>query len=168
MCSITFGAPSKTFNIAGIVSSYAIIPNETLRKKFFGWLEANELGDAHLLAPIATMAAFQHGEAWRKEMLRYIEGNIEALEQYCTEHIPGIKPLRPQASFLVWLDCRELHLDHDSLVRLFVEEAHLALNDGEIFGAEGAGYMRMNVALPRTRLLAALERLAVAVGKVCH
>lgn len=168
MCSITFGAPSKTFNIAGIVSSYAIIPNETLRKKFFGWLEANELGDAHLLAPIATMAAFQHGEAWRKEMLRYIEGNIEALEQYCAEHIPGIKPLRPQASFLVWLDCRELHLDHDSLVRLFVEEAHLALNDGEIFGAEGAGYMRMNVALPRTRLLAALERLAVAVGKVCH
>ncbi len=94
-CSITFGAPSKTFNIAGIVSSYAIVPDEKLRNKFYGWFTVNEFSDPTLFAPIATIAAFREGEEWRREMLDYVQGNIDFVVDYCREHIPAIKPLRP-------------------------------------------------------------------------
>ena len=162
-CSITFGAPSKTFNIAGIVSSYAIVPNDELRRKFFTWLRANELNEPTIFAPIATIAAFKEGEAWRREMLRYVEGNIDFVIDYCSKYIKGIKPIRPQASFLVWLDCRTLHLNHEALVDLFVKHARLALNDGEMFGQGGTGFMRLNVATQRSVLQQAMEQLRQAV-----
>lgn len=162
-CSITFGSPSKTFNIAGIVSSYAIVPCKELREQFYGYLTANEYNDAPIFSPIATIAAFKNGEQWRREMLEYVEGNIDALVEYCAANIPQVKPLRPQASFLVWLDCRALGLSHKELVSLFVDKAGLALNDGEIFGAEGHGFMRMNVGCPRSVIITALERLRTAI-----
>ena len=161
--SITFQAPTKTFNIAGIVSSYAIVPNEEIRKKFYGWLVANEFDEPTLFAPIATIAAFRHGEDYRRQMLAYIEDNVRFVEDFCRQHIPGIRPLRPQASFLVWLNCRDLHLDHDRLLDLFIDKAHLALNDGEMFGPGGEGFMRLNVASPRAIIQQALEQLAAAV-----
>ncbi|MBO5250863.1 MAG: PatB family C-S lyase [Bacteroidaceae bacterium] len=162
-CSITFGAPSKTFNIAGIVSSYAIVPNEQIRQRFFGWLTANELNEPTVFAPIATVAAFQKGEAWRQEMLRYVEANIDFVIDFCKQHLPAIRPLRPQASFLVWLDCTALGLSQSELVDLFVKKARLALNDGSIFGKEGEGFMRLNVGCPRSLLREALERLEKAI-----
>ena len=164
-CSITFGAPSKTFNIAGIVSSYAIVPDEKLRERFFRWLEASELSAAHLFAPIATMAAFNHGEEWRQQMISYIEGNIRFIEDFCTENLPQIKPLRPQASFLVWLDCRGLGLGHDDLIDLFVNKAGLALNDGEMFSPGGEGFMRLNVGTSRKILEQAMNRLQMTYPK---
>ena len=162
-CSITFGAPSKTFNIAGIVSSYAIVPNDTIRHQFYSWLTANELNEAPLFSPIATIAAFQQGEEWRKAMLRYVEENILFVEAFCKANMPQIKPLRPEASFLVWLDCRGLGLNHEQLVDLFVNKAHLALNDGEMFGQGGKGFMRMNVGTPRAILEKALRQLKAAL-----
>ena len=158
-CSITFGAPSKTFNIAGIVSSYAIVPNPELREKFFNWLEASEMSAPHLFAPIATMAAFRHGENWRKQMLGYVEGNIEFIEDFCAQNIPQIRPIRPQASFLVWLDCRGLGLSHDELTDLFVHKAGLALNDGDMFSPGGNGFMRLNVGTSRSTLEKAMNEL---------
>lgn len=158
-CSITFGAPSKTFNIAGIVSSYAIVPNPELREKFFNWLEASEMSAPHLFAPIATMAAFRHGENWRKQMLGYVEGNIEFIEDFCAQHIPQIRPIRPQASFLVWLDCRGLGLSHEELTDLFVNKAGLALNDGDMFSPGGEGFMRLNVGTSRAILENAMHQL---------
>lgn len=146
--SITFGAPSKTFNTAGIVNSYAIVPNDTLRRRFFKWLDANELSEPHLFAPIAIIAAFTKGEEWRRQLISYIEGNILFLEDYLSRNIPQIKPIRPQATFLVWLDCSGLGLDHERLVDLFINKAHLALNDGEMFGLGGEGFMRLNVGTP--------------------
>lgn len=165
-CGITFGAPSKTFNIAGAVSSYAVVPDEKLRRRFFSWLEANELDAPDIFAPIATVAAFRRGEAWRRQMLRYVEGNIDLVLDFCTTRLPAIRPLRPQASFLVWLDCRGLGLPHDGLIRLFVDEARLALNDGAMFGGEGEGFMRMNVAAPRAVILRAMEQLRDAVERL--
>ncbi len=166
-CCITFGAPSKTFNIAGIVSSYSIIPDDRLRARFHEWLAANEFNEPTLFAPIATIAAFsQEGEQWRNQMLRYVEGNIGFIADYCHENIPEIVPLRPQASFLVWLDCRRLGLDHDGLTSLFVKEAGLALNDGEMFGPGGEGFMRLNAATRRAVLEEALDRLRSAVGRI--
>ena len=167
--SITFGAPSKTFNIAGIVSSYAIVPNDTLRRRFYTWLEANELNDPPLFAPIATIAAYQQGEEWRRQMLSYLEENVLFVEDYCRDYLPGIKPWRPQASFLVWLDCRELGITHNELIHLFVDKAHLALNDGAMFFGDPRhaddrnNFMRLNVAAPRSVLKTALEQLKSAL-----
>lgn len=161
--SITFGAPSKTFNTAGIVNSYAIVPNDTLRRRFFKWLDANELSEPHLFAPIAIIAAFTKGEEWRRQLISYIEGNILFLEDYLSRNIPQIKPIRPQATFLVWLDCSGLGLDHERLVDLFVNKAHLALNDGLMFGLGGEGFMRLNTGTPRAILAKALEQLKEAV-----
>ena len=165
-CSITFGAPSKTFNIAGIVSSYSIIPNDEIRNRFYTWLAANELNEAPMFSPIATIAAFKNGEQWRKAMLHYVEQNFIFMEEYCKTHLPKIKPLRPEASFLVWLDCRALGLNHEQLIDLFVNKAHLALNDGEMFGKGGAGFMRVNVGTPRAILTKALEQLTEAVAEI--
>lgn len=165
-CSITFGAPSKTFNIAGIVSSYSIIPNDEIRNRFYTWLAANELNEAPMFSSIATIAAFKNGEQWRKAMLHYVEQNIIFMEEYCKTHLPKIKPLRPEASFLVWLDCRALGLNHEQLIDLFVNKAHLALNDGEMFGKGGAGFMRVNVGTPRPILTKALEQLTKAVAEI--
>ncbi|MGN0191024.1 MAG: MalY/PatB family protein [Candidatus Cryptobacteroides sp.] len=163
-CSITFGSPSKTFNIAGIVSSYAIVPDRKLREEFYGYLNANEYNDAPIFSHIATIAAFREGEQWRKEMLSYIEGNIGTVISFCKDKMPQIKPLRPQASFLVWLDCRSLGLSHQELVSLFVDKAGLALNDGEMFGPQGHGFMRMNIGCPRSVVTEALERLYMALN----
>ena len=162
--SITFGAPSKTFNMAGIVSSYAVVASDTLRRRFYTWLEANELNDPPLLAPIATIAAYRQGEQWRQQMVSYIEENVRFVENYCREHLPQIRPWRPQASFLVWLDCRALGLSHDALVDLFVNRARLALNDGAMFGTGGEGFMRLNVGTPRSILRQALQQLAAAIS----
>lgn len=162
-CSITFGAPTKTFNMAGVVSSYVIIPNKDLREKFFHWLEANELCEPNMFAPIATMAAFSQGETWRKEMLNYIEGNINYIIDFCKNNIPQITPIRPEASYLVWLDCRELGLSHDELNELFIHKARIALNDGAMFGKEGEGFMRFNVGTPLHTIKEAMQRLKDAV-----
>ena len=163
-CSITFASPSKTFNIAGIVSSYAIVSNEEIRSKFYGWLGANELNEPDIFAPIATIAAFEKGEEWRQAMLQYVQDNIDFVIDYCAEYIPKIKPYRPDASYLVWIDCRELQLSQPDLVALFVKKAHLALNDGEMFGEEGRGFMRLNVGCPRSVLQQALDQLIGAIN----
>lgn len=161
--SITFQAPTKTFNIAGIITSHAIVPNKRIRDVFYEWLTANELDEAHIFAHIATIAAFRHGEQWRREMLSYVEDNIRFVEDYCKTNIPQIRPVRPEASFLVWLNCRNLHLGHDELLDLFIDKAHLALNDGEMFGPGGQGFMRLNVGSPRKLVTQALDRLAAGV-----
>jgi cystathionine beta-lyase len=162
-CSITFAAPSKTFNIAGVVSSYAVVPNAELRTPFYHWLTANELNQPTLFAPIATLAAFREGETWRREMLHYVEGNVDYVIDFCQRHLPEIRPLRPEASFLIWMDCRALGLSRKDLVALFVDKARLALNDGAIFGPGGEGFMRLNVGAPRATIVEAMTRLERAV-----
>ena len=165
-CSITFAAPSKTFNIAGIVSSYAIVPDARIRERYYRWLNANELDEAPVFSPIATVAAYTEGREWMRQMLAYVEKNIEYVTEYCRENLPEIKPLKPQASFLVWLDCRGLGLSQKDLVDLFVDQAKLALNDGAMFGPGGEGFMRLNVGTPRVVLKEALERILKAVRQV--
>lgn len=165
-CSITFAAPSKTFNIAGIVSSYAIVPDDELREKFYSFLTANELDEPTLFAPIATIAAYREGDEWRREMLRYVEGNIDYVHDYCAERMPLIKALKPDASFLIWLDCRGLGMSHDRLCTFFRDDCRLALNDGEMFGPGGNGFMRLNVGAPRATLTEALGRIESAYRRL--
>jgi cystathionine beta-lyase len=164
--SITFNAPSKTFNIAGLVSSFAVVPNASIRTRFYSWLRANELNEPTIPSAVATVAAYTHGHEWLRQMLAYIEGNISYVEQFLAEHIPAIRAMKPQASFLVWLDCRRLGLDHAALVNLFVGKAKLALNDGEMFGPGGEGFMRLNVGTPRSILMQAMIQLKKACDEL--
>ena len=106
----------------------------------------------------------------KKELYDKLQKNLildfkNLVEQYCKEHIPSIKPIRPQASFLVWLNCQSWHLEQSKIVDLFVNKAHLALNDGAMFGIGGEGFMRINVGTPRAILAKALEQLATSVDE---
>lgn len=163
-CSVTFMAPSKTFNIAGIVSSYAIVPDAELREKFYSFLEAGELNAGTIFAFAATKAAYTYGAEWLQQMRSYVIENVNFVDEYLKKNIPQIKAYRPQASFLIWLDCRELGLSQPDLVHLFEDKAGLALNDGTMFGKEGEGFMRLNVGCPRSILSKALESLKKAIG----
>ena len=163
-CSVTFMAPSKTFNIAGIVSSYALVPDSRIREKFYSFLEAGELNAGTIFAFTATKAAYTYGAEWLQQMRSYVIENVNFVDEYLKKNIPQIKVYRPQASFLVWLDCRELKLTQPELVQLFEDKAGLALNDGTMFGKEGEGFMRLNIGCPRSILNQALELLKKAIG----
>lgn len=163
-CSVTFMAPSKTFNIAGIVSSYALVPDSRIREKFYSFLEAGELNAGTIFAFTATKAAYTYGAEWLQQMRSYVIENVNFVDEYLKKNIPQIKVYRPQASFLVWLDCRELKLTQPELVQLFEDKAGLALNDGTMFGKEGEGFMRLNIGCPRSILNQALDSLKKAIG----
>lgn len=169
--SITFGAPSKTFNIAGIVSSYAVVPSPELREGFYRWMDVNELNSPTIFATKSAIAAYTKGGEWRTGMLEYVENNVLFVEKRLKNlklgNVELITPLRPEFSFLIWLDCRELcrvlSLDRKGLVELFVEDAGLALNDGATFGPGGEGFMRLNVGTSVKVLEKAMARLEEAV-----
>lgn len=166
-CSISFFSPSKTFNIAGVVSSYCIILDPVLRKQFFDYIEANEIDYPNIFSAEATRAAYsEQGWQWRAEMMNYVEANIDFVDNWLQANLPQIRALRPQASFLIWLDCRELKLEQSALVDFFINKAHLALNDGTMFGPQGAGYMRLNIACPRSKLSYALGSLKKAIESI--
>ena len=126
-------------------------------------MEAGEFAWAHPFATVGTIAAYQKGDEWLDELLTYIKGNIDFLDDYLQKHIPQLSFIRPQASYLVLLDCRALGLSQEALVSLFIDKAHLALNDGSMFGVEGEGFMRLNVGCPRAVLAQALKQLADAL-----
>lgn len=161
--SITLMAPSKTFNIAGIVSSFAVIENPDIRKRYMSYLEARELNQGTVFAYTAAEAAYNTGGEWLDEVLHYIEGNADFVNDFLKENIPQINSMKPDASFLLWLDCRGLNLSQRELVKLFTEKARLALNDGTMFGKEGEGFMRMNIGTSRLILEKALNNLKKAV-----
>lgn len=161
--SITFMAPSKTFNIAGIVSSYSIIPNKELRDKFNAYLTSSELEEGHIFAYLAAQAAYDNGDEWLIQAKEYICKNITFVDQYMKANIPQIKVMIPEASFLIWLDCTKLNLSQKDLVSLFVNDAKLALNDGTMFGHGGEGHMRMNIGTPLTNIQKALDNLKKAI-----
>ncbi len=168
--SITFGAPSKTFNMAGIVSSYTVVPNKELREPFFKWMQVNELSSPTIFATQGAIAAYTQGNEWRQKMLSYIEENVLFIERCCKEELEGlIRPIRPQSSFLIWLDCRPLckrlfgETDQMKLVHLFIKKASLALNDGAAFGPGGEGYMRLNIGCGREVLQQAMDQLKSAI-----
>ena len=162
--SLTFMAPSKAFNMPGLASSYAIAVDPGIRRRFQTFLEAGEFGEGHMLAYVGCAAAYREGEKWLGQLLDYIQGNIDFTEQFLKERIPAIGMIRPQASYLIFLDCRRLGLPQPELVNLFVDKAHLALNDGTMFGRGGEGFMRLNVGCPRSVLRRALEQLEQAVS----
>lgn len=157
--SITFFAPSKTFNMAGIASSICYVPAPEIRKTFFGFLDGNELSLGNIFAYYATEAAFAQGKEWLLQLLKYLQGNIDAAEQYLKEHCPEITIMRPEASFLLWMDFRAWNLPQKELVRKLIYDAKVGLNNGTDFGPEGEGFMRMNIGTNRATVLEGLRRI---------
>jgi cystathionine beta-lyase len=160
--SLIFMSPSKAFNMPGLLSSYIIIPNPEINKLFKKYMTASEHDSGHMFAYTCTAAAYSNGTEWLDQALDYIMNNITYLFTRLSEKMPLIKPIRPEASYLVFLDCRDLGLEQKELVNFFVDGAHLALNDGAMFGKEGVGFMRMNIACPRSVLEKALDQLEEA------
>ena len=164
--SVTFMAPSKAFNMPGVAASHAIIYNEGLHKRFTTYMESCEFGGGHVFAFPAVEAAYSNGTEWLEQCLAYIQGNIDYLDHYLKTYMPKIKAMLPMASYLVWLDCRELNLSQQQLEDFFVSPAHLALNSGTTFGKEGTGFMRMNVGCPRSVLEQAMKQLKEAYDEL--
>lgn len=162
---ITLGAPSKTFNIPGLVSSWMMIKNPDLRRDFFHWLEVNEFSSPMMISALGAEVAYTHGEQWLDEMLEYIEGNIDFAIDYVERHVPGVSIVRPQASFLLWVDFRGLGLCQKGIMDMLLDQAHLALNDGTMFGRQGEGFARLNIGCPRSVLNDALGHIRDAVVK---
>lgn len=157
--SITFFAPSKTFNMAGLASSVCYVPDEEIRKTFFGFLDHNELSLGNIFGYYAAEAAFAHGEEWLQQLLEYLQGNIDTAEQFLKENCPEITFMRPQASFLLWMDFRAWHLSQKDLERKLIYDAKIGLNNGTDFGPEGEGFMRMNIGTNRETVLEGLRRI---------
>lgn len=163
--SITCTAPSKTFNLAGLQTSNIIIPNEKLRIKFQQTLERLAIGDQNPLSIVAVEAAYREGGEWLEQVLSYLEGNIEFINSYLEKNLPDAKLIKPQATYLGWLDLRSYEENGAKLEKIIIEEAKLGLDGGTWFGPEGAGFMRINYACSRILLEKGLERLCNALNK---
>ncbi len=158
-------APSKTFNLAGLHASSIIIPNKKLRDAFADQMSAMVPGP-NVFGLTAMEAAYRHGDEWLEQFLGYLEGNLEITAQYFARRIPRIKIIKPQGTYLVWLDCRELGMDDAALRSFMREKARIGLDDGFLFGAAGSGFQRMNIACPRAILNEALARMETAVNSL--
>ena len=156
-------APSKTFNLAGLQMSLNVIPDPGLRESFSRVVDRFHMGMSNVFGIVATEAAYARGEAWLEALLSYLDGSFDLLMERL-ESVPGVTMTRPEGTYLAWLDCRGLGMDDDDLERFFIHEARLGLNRGSTFGPGGEGFMRMNLACPRTTLNEALDRLEGAVG----
>ena len=159
-------APSKTFNMAGLKTSNIIIANETLRTKFIRTIERSGVFGVNSFGLVALQAAYGEGEEWLAQVIEYIENNLAFLERFIARNIPEIKVIRPEGTYLVWLDCRQLGLDKADLERLVMDEAGVYLDEGYLFGTEGEGFERINIACPRSTLEEALQRIQRALARL--
>jgi cystathionine beta-lyase len=160
--SITCIAPSKTFNIAGLSTSAIIIPDKDLRYKFNDTLNRIGISGGNIFGITALETAYTYGEDWLNDLIVYLQQNINFLNNYLEQHLPKIKAVIPQGTYLVWLDFRELGLNHDELNDFLINNAKVGLNDGTMFGESGSGFQRMNIACPRAILLEGLNRIKKA------
>ncbi len=161
--TITLMAPSKTFNIAGLSCSFAVIQNPALRKQFMKGGKGLVHG-VNLLGLVAAKAAYQGGQEWLDQLLGYLQGNRDYLCQYVNEQLPGVKMFSPEGTYLAWLDCREAEIEGKPC-EFFIEKARVAPTEGEAFGRGGEGFIRLNFGCPRSMLEESLHRMKGALEK---
>jgi len=164
--TVTCVAPSKTFNLAGLSTASVIISNPVLRKYFNKKVEDLHIGNGNIFGTIASTSAYSGGHEWVDALMGYIDNNVETVMKYFREAIPEIVPVRPEATYLVWLDCRKLGMTGKELRDFFIEKAGTGMNEGSTFGPGGEGFMRMNVATTRSRLIRAIEQIEKAVARL--
>lgn len=161
--AVTCTAPSKTFNLAGLQISNIFIENAMLRKKFLKAVAQAGYSQVGLFGLLACQAAYEEGQEWLEELDAYLYENLLFVRSYLQKHIPEVKLIEPEGTYLVWLDFRGLSLSGDELEALIVRKAKLWLDSGRMFGPDGEGFQRMNIACPRSVLQKALEQLDRAV-----
>lgn len=157
---LVFAGPTKSFNLAGVsMTAYCVIPNKALKEPYLKHLKDLKLDEAPIPSLVATIASYTQGAPWLQSLREYLQGNIREVVDFFSKNDLGIKAYQPQASFLVWLDCRAMERTQDELMRYFAEEAGLLLSNGAMYGQGGEGFIRMNIGCPRKLVKEALERL---------
>lgn len=164
MNSITCTAPSKTFNIAGLKTSNIIIANEEYRKKVNHSLNINEAIEPNIFGIEALIAAYNEGEEWLDQLLVYLEGNRDYLISFINERIPKLRVVKPEATYLLWIDCRSLGMSSEELSKKLLEEGKLRISDGSIYGEAGEGFIRINIACSRELLAEGLKRMEKVIN----
>jgi len=147
--SLTFYAPSKTFNLAGLKASYVVIPNNELRNEYKNTIESISSSSLNIFGMIAAKAAYEKGEDWLKELLIYLESNIDFVISFFNNKLPKVKITKPEGTYLMWLDFRA-YGDEEKIKEILVNQAKVGLEEGSIFGEEGKGYFRMNIGCPKS------------------
>ena len=166
--TVTLTSASKTFNLAGLQVANAIFSNNRLRRAFATALNVTGYNEANTLGIVATKAAYEFGASWLDQLNAYLEGNWALLADFLNERIPELKLVEAEGTYLAWVDCRALGFDDEGLKRFILDEAKLWLDQGDIFGKPGSGFIRINIATQRAYLQRALEQLANAVALHCR
>jgi cystathionine beta-lyase len=161
--TLTCLASSKTFNTAGLSTSNVVVSNPILRARLDKTIQSVHIDSGNLFGAVASEAAYTHGSEWHKQLIAYLEGNVELIRSFLSEKLPDIKLIEPEATYLLWLDFRALGLAQPDLVNMLIHKAGLGLNDGTAFGTDGIGFMRINIGCPRSMLLEGLQRLEKAI-----
>jgi cystathionine beta-lyase len=164
--SVSCGSPCKTFNLAGLPISYVISENEEILNKIHKTFEIQETSYPNPIAATALIAAYQNGKHWLRELKIYINENYQYLLEFMKEHLPEIKVLPLEATYLVWLDCSSSGKTSDDLSKILLKEEKLWINSGTMYGKAGEGFLRINIGCPREVLLEGLKRLKVALIKI--
>jgi cystathionine beta-lyase len=164
--TVTCIAPSKTFNLAGLGTSSVIIPNPVLRKYFNNKVENLHIGNGNIFGTVASIAAYSEGHEWIDDLMRYINRNANLVMEYCKELIPEIIPIKPEATYMIWLDCRKFEMPGKDLQKFFVEKCGVGMNEGSTFGPGGDGFMRMNLGTTLQTVTRALEQIEKAVAEL--
>ncbi|MGC1390266.1 MAG: PatB family C-S lyase [Bacteroidales bacterium] len=164
--TITLIAPSKTFNLAGLSTSSVIIPNPVLRKSFNRVIDNLHVGNGNIFGNSASIAAYSNGHKWLDALLDYIDSNMEFVKDYCRKMIPEIIPVQPEATYMIWLDCRRFGMSGKDLQNFFVTKAGVGMNEGSTFGPGGEGFMRMNLGTTHQVVMKAMEQIEKAVALI--
>ena len=164
--TITCVSATKTFNLAGLQASTTIFPNRDMKRAFEEFWGRMDIRRNNAFSCVAMEAAYREGEEWLDQLLPYISGNFDYICDFCAKNIPQIKPNRPDATYLMWLDCRALSMTNEELRDFFIHKAQLGLNEGYTFGHSLAGFMRLNAACPRSTLEKAMQQLKAAVDSL--
>ncbi|MDQ0229797.1 MalY/PatB family protein [Metabacillus malikii] len=160
--TITCIAPSKTFNLAGLQASAVLIPNATLKRKYTQTLQLHGLMGLNTFGMVSMEAAYKHGSEWLDQLINYLEDNVKEVEKVVQEKLPHFKVMRPESTYLVWIDARKEQKTDEEMKELLLKKGKLALEPGSKFGENGAGFLRMNIACPRETLRDGLNRLVQA------
>lgn len=156
--SVTCVSPSKAFNIAGLQIANIVAFDNDLRSRIDKAININEVCDVNPFGVAATIAAYNEGEEWLNQLVDYLHGNYEAMAEFCRRELPEFPITRLEGTYLVWMDCSSLGMPSDALEHALLDDARLWLNAGTLYGAEGEGYMRWNIACPRSVMLDGLNR----------
>lgn len=163
--SATCIAPTKTFNLAGIPTSSIIIPEPQLRKSYVEELSTLSLHMESAFGVTVVEAAYRHGDHWLDELMDYVSNNLEYLTRFIAKHLPQLEVIKPEGTYLVWLDCRKLGLRGEELKAMMYRQAKVAFNEGSTFGVNGEGFLRINIACPRAIVVEGLNRLEKALNR---